>query len=105
MYYLTSFPISVQNEGPFQSRYLWNRFHYCRPYMPVMLVNNRGQIRGSTYKDEGTPLALHKHFDSLSLSLSTPIARSIASFPPPSTPLYIALYFYTTSVVLAPMGV
>ena len=53
----------------------------------------RGLIRGSGYKDSGTPHVLPKHFDSLSLSLSTPIARSIASFLPPTTPLYIALYF------------
>ena len=57
-------------------------------------LNSRGLIRASGYKDSGTPSHSPQALRfSFSHSLSTPIARSIASFLPPTTPLYIALYF------------
>jgi len=34
----------------------------------TLIINGRGLIRGSGYKDSGTPHVLPKHFDSLSLT-------------------------------------
>jgi hypothetical protein len=63
------------------------------------LQNGKGLIRGSGYKDERTPLALHKPLlFSLSQSFSTPIASSIASF----LSCWPELHIYTLAIAITP---